>query len=291
AAYFLSPLVRGETMAGTVAIVLTTAAILAGIFRDARDNGFRPVHFILPFYGSLIVLWNYPNANRFLIPLLPLLGAGLWLESKRLLEMASAATGVGKHLTEKLIAGGFSILLAAFALALLVNYFGKARSLFPEVSRKRAALLLEKREAYDWLARLPDARARVVAYEDGSLYLYTGHQASRAFTFTTAEFYDPPRLDSDLEHFTDVARAINAAYWVSSADDYGYEWPAAYAKGQARMTDLERVLAVAFRSQQNRVTIYSLDCALSKDATACRSALGLLSPAFHKLQAVEQHPR
>lgn len=290
AAYFISPLVQGKTLPGTAAVVLVTGAAVAGIFRDARDNGFRTVHFVLPFYLSLVVLWNYPSAPRFLIPLLPLFAAGLWLEAKRILAMSGAALRAGEPLLNRLTAVGFSILLAVFALSLLANYFGKARTFFPAVSRERAALLVEKRQVYDWLAHQPDRSTRVVAYEDGSLYLYTGHQSTRPYTFTTAEFYDPRRLDTDLEHFCDVPRAIKAAYWVSAEDDYGYEWPAAYAKGRARMRDLERVLPLVFQSQQTRVKIYSLDCRLSRDVAACNLATNLLPSVAYEPSVVAVSP-
>jgi hypothetical protein len=119
----------------------------------------------------------------------------------------------------------------------------------------------------------------VVAYEDASLYLYSGRTAVRPFKFTTTEFYDPPRLLGDLDHMTDVPRAINADYWVSSPDDYRFEWPDAYAKGQARAGELERVLPLAFRSDKGDVRVYFLGCIQHAEAPSCQSARSVLFPA------------
>ncbi|MGD0963725.1 MAG: hypothetical protein ABSA57_07460 [Candidatus Acidiferrales bacterium] len=286
AAYFLFPLLQGQTIVGTAVIVLVTAAVLGGMLRDARQNGFKPVHFVLPLYAGLIVVWSYPHASRFLIPFLPLFAAGLWLEAKRLLTMIRGAIRLKKPMPERVIAVVFSILLMGLVCILLANCFRQGQSLI-EASRKRASLLQEKREAYDWLARSSGPRARVVAYEDGSLYLYTGRQSARPFTFTTAEFYDPPRLDSDLDHFTDVARAIGAQYWVSADDDFGYEWADASRKAHARMRTLEQVLPVVFRTRQDRVKVYCLACLQHPEAASCKSAASLLFPAGDQQPSVE----
>jgi hypothetical protein len=257
-------------------------AVLAGIFRDARENRWRPIHFVLPFYGCLIILWNYPHASRFLIPFLPLLAIGIWLEGKRLLIIVGTTMRTSRSTADKVLATAFGLLVAIFVSAVVVNYFGPARIPSVNLSQRRSTLLEEKREAYDWISRFAASDARLVAYEDASLYLYTGRQAARPFTFTSAEFYDPHRLESDLDHMADVARAINADYWITAADDYGFESAGAYREGHARMKVLEQVIPIVFRSRRDHVRIYSLVCLQHPELSGCEQANRVLFPAGHE---------
>jgi hypothetical protein len=279
--YFLSPLLRPRSIPGTAVVILVAAAASAGIFREARNGKFRPIHFAVPFYACLIVFWNYPHASRFLIPFLPLLALGIWLEAKRLLKAVSNTVTTIGPLPEKVLALGLGILVVSLISAVPVNYFGRARTISANASSQRGILLKEKREAYDWLSRFTAPEARVVAYEDASVFLYTGRVAIRPFTFTTAAFYDPPRLEVDLDHLTDVPRAIRAQYWLTSADDYGFEWQQAYTEAHARMRPLEQVLPVVFRSQHDHVRIYFLGCLLHPEVLGCEQVRSILFPAGH----------
>ncbi len=259
ATYLLFPLVQPKTILGTVIVVVLAAVTLAGVFREARKNGFRPIHFVLPFYACVTVLWTYPDVSRFLIPFLPLFAAGIWLEGKYLLRMVSVAIASGAK-SEKVLATALSALVIVFISLMMVNYFGAGRDSLTDLARRRGILLQEKRQAYDWISRFAPSDARLVAYEDATLYLYTGRLATRPFTFTTVEFRDHSLLEKDLDHMTDVPMAIGAQYWVFSDDDFGFETIEAYKKGHARMRILERDLPLVFRSHDNHVRVYFIGC-------------------------------
>ena len=277
--YFLSSALGLDNLVGRTLLTVVTAIVVAGILREARHKGFRPIHLVLPFYAFVTLLWNYPQADRFFIPFLPLFVAGIWLEGKHILGMVRATVAGTRSAAENALAAAFGIVIFAFVSAVAVDYASGTRKFIAETSTKRHVLFQEKREAYQWLSRLTPPNARVVAYEDGSLYLYSGRPAIRPFTFTTAEFYDPPRLGEDIEHLTDVAHAVGAAYWLSADDDYGFEWPDAYAKAHARMSELERVLPLVFRSDEGHVRVYSLGCIQHPDDSPCQSAKRVLFPA------------
>ena len=181
AGYFVSPLVQGQTVLGTAFIILITGAALTGIFCYARENGFRPFHFVLPFYACLVLLWNYPQANRFLVPFLPLFAAGLWLEGKRLSKLVRVAISSEKPLPQRFIAVAFTVLIVVFVFIVVANYVGSARTLPTEVSSERAVLLPEKRQAYEWLSRFTDSSARIVAYEDAKSISLYGSPGNPAF--------------------------------------------------------------------------------------------------------------
>jgi hypothetical protein len=259
ATYLLFPLVQPKTILGAVVVVVLAAVTLAGVFREGRRNGFRPIHFVLPFYACVTVLWTYPDVSRFLIPFLPLFAAGVWLEGKYLLRMVRGAIGSGAN-SEKVLAIAMGAVVILSVSLVMTNYFGAGRESLTNLARRRGILLQEKRQAYDWISSFAPSDARLVAYEDATLYLYTGRVATRPFTFTTAEFRDHSLLERDLDHMTDVPVAIGAQYWVFSDDDFGFETLEAYQNGQARMRILERDLPLVFRSDHDHVRVYFIGC-------------------------------
>jgi hypothetical protein len=258
ASYFISPNLGVGVIAARTIIVTLTVVIFAGIGREAFRRGVRPVHLVLPIYMLLVLIWNYGQAERFLIPFLPVFAVGIWLEARHLLKMVRDSIFGPRTVVERSFAIAFGFILLALFLSVARNYLGGVRAISGDLSRRRGALLEEKREAYEWLSHSTDPSARIVAYEDASLYLYSGRTASRPFTFTTAEFYDPKLLESDIDHMTDVPRAIGAEYWVSSDDDYDFEWSDAYQKGHAQMRKLAQTIPVVYRSRYNHVQIYFL---------------------------------
>ena len=270
--YFLYPLLTGEGAIQRLAVIIVTVASLVGLWREARRSEFKPVHFALPFYALLVLVWNYPQADRFLLPFLPVFAAGVWLEAKHLSGLLRPVLSKGGDwrigLGEKACALGLALLLGAFMTAIVLNYLG-VRGIWYNMVKNRAVLLQEKREAYEWVNRFAPPNARLVAYEDASLYLYTGRQAIRPFTFTTAEFFDPSRLEKDLDHLSDVPAAIGAQYWLTSDDDYSFEWPLAYTKIHEHMSMAAKDLPMVFRSSGSHVRIYLLGCSTQTEPGAC----------------------
>jgi hypothetical protein len=279
AEYFVSPLPAESTLGPAVLIALLTLLIMKGIVSFSPDFGFRPVYWVLLFYGFAVLLWNYPYAIRFLIPFLPLFAAGLWIEGRHVLKMAHAALTGPRPPGEKLVAAALGIFVVVFIFAVSLNYVGGMRKRFAERSRERRALLPEKREAYDWLIRSTDTNARIVAFEDACLYLYSGRVAVRPVTFPIAASYERRRLDSVLEHITDVAQAVAADYWVVSDDDYIFEGRDGYLGYEARMKELEGVLPLVYSSERGHVRIYSLGCIQHAEDSSCKSARRVLFPS------------
>jgi 4-amino-4-deoxy-L-arabinose transferase-like glycosyltransferase len=278
ATFFLNPLVSTDTIAGRSLWLLVTVGIVAGIVRQARRQEWRPIHWALPFYLAAMLLWNFSLADRLLVPFLPLLAAGLWLEGRHAFGMVRAALVEKRAASEKIIAAGLGLGLVALAGAVAWNYVGGARSIMAARSQERGALLQEKREAYDWLRQHSPGGARVIAEEDVSLYLYTGRLAARPVALSPAGIFEPARLDAQLERMCDTARAIGADYWVISDDDFGMAWPKAIPKARAREQELEQVLPLVFRSRERHVRIYSLGCVNHPEYPACRAADRVLFP-------------
>jgi 4-amino-4-deoxy-L-arabinose transferase-like glycosyltransferase len=268
--YFLEPTLVRNTLMGRALITIVTAAVLTGIVRQARRQGWQPIHCVLPFYSAVLLFWNFADVDRFLLPFLPLFAAGFWVEGKHVLGMIRAAIARRRRLTERIVATALGLFMLALGSAVGLNYMAGKREIRKQ-SEDRGVLLREKREAYDWLVRFTATDARVIAYEDASAYLYTGRVTMPPLVFTTAEFYDPARLEESVATMTDMARAIGAEYWLFADDDFDFVWPEATTTARAHMRGIEGVLPLVFRSRDGRVRIHSLGCIQHPEAPSCGS--------------------
>ena len=278
AEYFVPRSPTENAFTAAILIALVSLLILRGVLRFSRDRGSRSILWILLFYILIALSWNFPQATRFLIPFLPLFAAGLWVEGRNIFRLAHAALTSPAPVAEKLVASALGIVVVVFICIVSVNYAGGMRNVASDRSKQRGILLPEKREAYDWLTRSTDPNARVVAYEDASLFLYSGREAIRPLTFSTAVSYEQWRLTSAVDHITDVAQAVGADYWVVSDDDYIFEWRDGHLAYEARMKELEEVLPLVYSSQSGHVRIYSLGCIQHPEDSSCESAKGVLFP-------------
>jgi hypothetical protein len=278
--YFLWPLFHHNIPLLFVCTLAVFWMIFAGMVREARHSRWQPIHFALLLTIAVICMWDYPEVQRFLIPFLPLLAASVWSEAKWIAARLSAAMRAPRAGIERVSAAAMAIVLCAFALGIGWNVAADAdRAALRSSSEQRAKLLVEKREAYDWLRQNAPPDARVVAGEDAALYLYTGRQAMAHIALQRAGAYDHAYLEEDLDHLTDVAQAIHAQYWFASSDDSDKQWVAAKPLLAARFSEVEGVLPERFRSSGGRVRIYGLGCVQHPQVPECREADEVLFPS------------
>lgn len=246
-----------------------TAGILAGVARQSKSQGWKSIHWAFPFYAALVLVWNYPDTDRFFILFLPLFAVGLWIEAKHFLVFSYATITQSRVRSEKALAGVFAIGVVALICALAVNYARGARTVMAAIVRDRASLLEEKREAYQWLSCCTSRQDVVIAYEDASLYLYSGRQSMRPVVFPTSGKYDRAYVEDSVAHITDVAHVLGARYWLIADDDFDMEWEPATSLGRAKEAELEKRLPLVFRSQDGRIRIYRIGCDERSEANSC----------------------
>jgi hypothetical protein len=123
---------------------------------------------------------------------------------------------------------------------------------------RRASILQEKEEAYEWIRQNTEASTKIVAFEDVMLYLYTGRQTIRPIAFlpSCCITNQISILRSDLNHITDVPRRVQAGFWLMS-DDY-FDAEGSIPLIHAKMIELKSTLPLAFRSREGHVQIYDL---------------------------------
>lgn len=276
--YFLYPLLIWDSPLGRGFTVAVAAVVLLGCVRQAHRHGWKVIHYVLLFYVAIMMFWNYPVSQRFFLPFLPLFAAGLWYEGRHILRAAFATISASRSGADKIVAAALGLLIVAFGASVTWNCLTGMRSQFTEQSNNRGALLQEKLGAYQWILRNTSPETRVIAFEDTSVYLYTGRLALCPIVFTTAEFYDPTRMGHVVAHMTDVPRAIGAGYWLTADDDYGIGWPNAFTSAHARMAEIERVLPTVYASPGGHVHIYQLGCIQHPEDESCRAAARVLFP-------------
>lgn len=258
--YFLAPLLTRNSILGVSLMLLTALGTLAGMVRQSRNDRYKSIYWVFPFYVALVLVWNYPNTGRFFLLLLPLFAGALWVEARHFLTVSYTTMKNSPDRSQKILAGICGFGIVAFACGIGINYAYGGRRVLVELSRERSSLLGEKREAYRWLSCCTSPDDVVIAYEDASLYLYSGRQAMRPVVFRTSGEYDPVQLQVSLAHMTDVAHAIGARYWLIADDDFSMEWEPATSLGRAREVELAKDLPLAFQSHNGRIRIYRIGC-------------------------------
>jgi len=284
--YFLGSLLEGHVGVWFAASVLILWILGLGMVQGIQQAGWQPVHLVLPFYILVILAWDYPEILRFLIPFLPLFAVSFWMGGKWIVSELAATLRGSRSVVERSFAAPFGVVLAILTLGIACNFVAnKDRAQLRSLSRTRAALIPEKREAYDWLRHNSAVDARVIAGEDGGLYLYTGRPAMSYMALSRIGAFDPARLRYDLDHITDVARAIGAEYWVASPDDSDKQWVSAKAPLEARLLQVESVLPERFRSSGGRVRVYALPCIQHPEDPSCEMANRVLFPSYPETHA------
>ena len=84
--YFLDPQVLKPSGPVIIAAVILSIGIWKGWFTHAKGR-LEPIHFALALYLIPVILWDYPLVERFLIPFLPFIALGLWLEARDASEL------------------------------------------------------------------------------------------------------------------------------------------------------------------------------------------------------------
>jgi hypothetical protein len=267
----LGPTFVRDTMLGRAVILTVAVAALAGIVRQGKQHGWKPIHFGLAFYAPVVLFWNYPAVNRFFLPFWPLLVSGVWIEGRRVLGEIRSAMSNSPRLSDKYIGVAVGLVVLALACGAVENVLGGMRTVVRRTSEDRQTLLRDKEECYEWIRNNTKPDSRLVAYEEAPTYLFTGRETLRPMIFTTDEFYESERLNREASHLADVAQAVNAHYWLFASDDYYRDWPAAAALEGSHMSELEKGLPVVFRAGGGTATVRLATCLSGNCVSGCGS--------------------
>ena len=255
---FLLPVNAFSPMAFRLVAIAVSFVILKGVVAQARSHGWHPVHFAAAATVPIILLWNYTLVGRFLAPFLPLLLFGAWREIRWVTRTGVQVIRSSAPRLDRIV----SAAMLASASALLLYFAGQLLWWHParasQDRRDRTILAAAKQEAYRWVRNRTEPEDRFIAYEDVSLFLYTGRQGLRPMAFSTAAFYRQSKeiIDRDLDRFAETARELGARYWIAASDDFDLETVEEMALDYR--DDFIGAYPIVFESQDGRVRIHDI---------------------------------
>jgi hypothetical protein len=249
-----------------------SAIVLSGVVRQLVRREWQPLTFVAIPYVLVVMLWPFPIMERFLLPFLPLFLLAAVLESKRLLSLAMANFMPPASLGKRVLAVGICAILFGYAAFSGWTYLFRDRQQLREAGDAQAKTLDQKKEVYSWVRDHTLASAKIVAYDDVLLFLYSRRQALRPMAILPTAAYSngADNLAKDLSHMSDASRQAGATYWLVTKDDFSLE--AEREKIATRQNEITAVLPIAFRSSQGFATLYDSTCLLSAAREDCKSA-------------------
>jgi hypothetical protein len=170
---FLDP--GSSTMENLLAAFALLAGT-AGAIQLSRRSGNWQYLLFAAVYLMQLVLWNFMPTPRLLLPVVPLLLAGI-------AEMVRAAFEVLRSDQPVLRPGPLTALATLALVGPLVFYLavvstGVATVNLPAAMQENRSALAAKREAYAWIEANTPHDAGILANDDQLLYLYTGRRSA-----------------------------------------------------------------------------------------------------------------
>ena len=227
---------------------LAIGAIL-GAVRLGLRRGFTQYHAFAAVYLVMLLVWHYPPNERFVIPVFPLLAAGLASEIRVIAGLVKAAATAAN----RAVAGGIALALVALAgWGVLLNYQAITQIL-PAILRQDRAVVASNRVAYEWIQRNAAVGA-FSAYDDPVFFLYTG-QPAVSFRLAPMPLYYGERepILRPFHSMADFARRWGLQYQFTTEADFHREL------GEGERSEVREILAndtafhCLYRGQWNAV--------------------------------------
>ena len=252
--------------------------IWIGLLRQYRHAEWRFVELTLCLYGCVMLVWPYPQSERFLLPFIPIILAALYCEIYRLGALTITEFRSGSSASQRIPAGVF-VCITAYLFGLTAW-----NCLFRDSQEVQIAIVLqlrvlaERKEAYQWIREHTSPSDRVAAWKDAVLYLYTGRQSLRPLAILPQAFYadDVKSEQRDLAHICDAPKYAGVHFWVTTSEDFNLE--AHKDRVAARMSEISAVLPIVFRSSAGHVQIHDASCLNEQNRPDCREITPTLFP-------------
>jgi hypothetical protein len=198
---------------------VVAVGMISGIVRLARRGVAVPYALFAGLSSAILLVWHGID-ERLLLPLFPLLIAGLFTELEHLFAMIGQARR-HKDRSQRIMAGVFAtavLLLCAIALAaqLYLTFFA-----IDNVAATDRQKLVARRQAYAWISQHVPTGAAILSNDDPLLYLYTGHRGNGVFPLMRDLYYGDSRA-AVLNAYRDVVPSSTSrglSYFFASEGD------------------------------------------------------------------------
>jgi hypothetical protein len=199
---------------------VVAVAAIAGCIRLARRT--KKLQFPLAALGisALMLVWHFTPDQRFVFPLYPLLLAGLWTELANVWQ-ALRLSWKKPSAADRGAAWAGAGLLAGFALFVVSTTAFGLFLFLPALFQAYRADLDARLPAYQWIARNAPPQARVFAYDDPLLFLYTGRKSCSLPVPPKFQYHqDEAGIDQLLSSIPAFAREYQLGYLLLAHDDF-----------------------------------------------------------------------
>ncbi len=238
-----------DSMPGRFLCILVVAAMVTGAVRIVKRTGLVEYPVFCLFLTLTLAVWNFSPSVRLMLPVLPLLAIGLYLEGRvlaQLIRRSLQGKDYGNRVAAYTILAG---IIVGCLYGIRQNGIFIARDI-PALLQQGRALTARSREVFRWCrASLPPS-AVVLASDDTLIYLYTGRKSVRPVPNSVA-FYtdDHAGILANFTHLDEVARAFGITHILIGPGDYETEFEPA---------DRQQILRLLLDNPTHK-TIYSAD--------------------------------
>ena len=199
---------------------VVAAAALSGVRRLVQKSG----QYHLVFFGItsfvLLLPWNFPPNERYLLPIWPAIAAGFYVEMRHLFESCRAVFRRPEFSQRAVAVGILGCAAASCFLLAISNYTGTTRDL-PLVFRGYEHMTAVRSPTYAWIRENLPPDAQVLTYDDPLLYLFTGR---RGLAMPPVHWLiygaNARRLDAYFATVPEFMREHNLEYVLLSENDF-----------------------------------------------------------------------
>lgn len=198
-------------------------AMISGIVRLYRRGVAREYAWFALISSAILLVWQFPPNERFVLPLLPLLVMGLVEELEHLASMLRAGFR-HKDASQRVAAAIMSGAVAVIFAGALIGQFYVTFVFLTQSNQQKAAKLRDQRAAYAWMeANLP-RDANVLSYDDPLLYLYA-HRRGNYLPLLPRWWYanDHEAIINAYRQVAEYCRERNLQYFYFTTEDLGRE--------------------------------------------------------------------
>jgi hypothetical protein len=202
-----------------ILVQVLAIAMISGVVRLARSGVMVPYALFAGLSAAILLVWHGID-ERLVLPLYPLLIAGLLTELEHLATMIRGALR-HKDLSQRIVAGGFAGITALILLAALATQGYLSFFYLDEVNQIDREKLAARRDAYKWIATNTPATATILSNDDPLLYLYTGRRGNGIFPLMRDLYYGDTK-STVLNSYRDVvplAHRQGLDYFYSCTSD------------------------------------------------------------------------
>ena len=213
-----------DSMLGRFLCILVVAAMVTGGVRIAKRTGLIEYPIFCLLLALTLSVWNFSPSVRLMLPMLPLLAIGLYLEGgvlAALIRRSFQGKDIGNRVAAYVITAA---IVAGCLYGIRQNAIFIAREI-PALLQQSRELTARSREVFRWCRTSLPASAVVLASDDTLVYLNTGRKSVRPVPNSVA-FYtnDHAGMLANFTHLDEVTRAFGITHILINPRDYETEF-------------------------------------------------------------------